>query len=155
MLKAKSIGYSKSGSGLIAERGLKQLGIFDQVKDKVRYLEGTPVAVFVAKGEVEIGMQQSNAIVPVAGAEYAGPLPGELQEYLYFSVGVLTISKQPDVAREFIKFMASPEAGRASAQERDGAAERLRSGTPVRRCCGCARTGARGRRRRARSARAA
>ena len=89
MLKAKSIGYSKSGSGLIAERGLQQLGIFDQVKDKVRYLEGTPVAVFVAKGEVEIGMQQSNAIVPVAGAEYAGPLPGDLQEYLYFSVGLL------------------------------------------------------------------
>ena len=68
----------------------------------MRYLEGTPVAVFVAKGEVEIGMQQSNAIVPVAGAEYAGPLPGDLQEYLYFSVGVLTISKQPDVARAFM-----------------------------------------------------
>jgi molybdate transport system substrate-binding protein len=110
MLKAKSIGYSKSGSGLIAERGLQRLGIFDQVKDKVRYLEGTPVAVFIAKGEVEIGMQQSNAIVPVAGAEYAGPLPGDLQEFIYFSVGVLTISKQPDAARAFMAFMASPEA---------------------------------------------
>jgi molybdate transport system substrate-binding protein len=109
MLKAKSIGYSKSGSGLIAERGFQQLGIFDQVKDKVRYLEGTPVAVFVAKGEVEIGMQQSNAIVPVAGAEYAGPLPGKLQEYLYFSVGLLSISREPEVAREFMRFMAAPE----------------------------------------------
>ncbi len=123
MLKAKSIGYSTSGSGLIAERGLKQLGIFEQVRDKVRYLEGTPVAFFVAKGEVELGMQQSNAIVPVAGAEYAGPLPGELQEYLYFSVGVLTVSKQPDVARAFIKFMASPDAApylRKSAMEPPG-----------------------------------
>jgi molybdate transport system substrate-binding protein len=109
MLKAKSIGYSKAGSGLIAERSLQRLGILDQIKDKVRYLEGTPVAVFVAKGEVEIGMQQSNAIVPVAGAEYAGPLPGELQEYLYFSVGLLTISKQPDAARAFMAFMAAPE----------------------------------------------
>ena len=123
MLKAKSIGYSKSGSGLIAERGLQQLGIFDQVKDKIRYFLGTPVAVFVAKGEVEIGIQQSNAIVPVAGAEYAGPLPGDLQEYLYFSVGLLTISKQPDVARAFIKFMASPDAAahlRKSAMEPPG-----------------------------------
>ena len=123
MLNAKSIGYSKTGSGLIAERGLKQLGIFDSVKDKVRYLEGTPVAVFVAKGDVEIGMQQSNAIVPVAGAEYAGPLPGDLQEYLYFSVGLLTISKQPDAARAFIKFMASPDAAvhlRKSAMEPPG-----------------------------------
>jgi molybdate transport system substrate-binding protein len=120
MLKAKSIGYSKSGSGLIAERGLQRLGIFDQVKDRVRYLEGTPVAVFVAKGDVEIGMQQSNAIVPVAGAEYAGPLPGDLQEFIYFSVGVLTISKQPDAARAFMTFMASPEAAahlRKSAME--------------------------------------
>jgi molybdate transport system substrate-binding protein len=120
MLKAKSIGYSKSGSGLIAERGLQRLGIFDQVKDKVRYLEGTPVAVFVAKGEVEIGMQQSNAIVPVAGAEYAGPLPGNLQEYLYFSVGLLTISKQPEAARAFMAFMAGPQSAvhlRKSAME--------------------------------------
>ena len=123
MLNAKSIGYSKSGSGMIAERGLKQIGIFDQVKDKVRYFLGTPVAVFVAKGEVEIGMQQSNAIVPVEGAEYAGPLPGDLQEYLYFSVGLLTISKQPEAARAFMKFMASPEAAvylRKSAMEPPG-----------------------------------
>ena len=120
MLKAKSIGYSKSGSGLIAERGLKELGIFDQVKDKVRYLEGTPVAVFVAKGEVELGMQQSNAIAPVEGAEYAGPLPGKLQEFLYFSVGLLNISTQPGVAREFMQFMGSPAAAahlRKSAME--------------------------------------
>ena len=109
MLKAKSIGYSRTGSGLIAERGLQQLGIFDQIKDRIRYLEGTPVAVFVAKGEVELGMQQSNAIVPVAGAEYAAPLPDELQEYLYFSVGLLTISKQPEAARDFMRFMAAPE----------------------------------------------
>jgi molybdate transport system substrate-binding protein len=120
MLKAKSIGYSKTGSGLIAERGLKELGIWEQVKDKVRYLEGTPVAVFVAKGEVELGMQQSNAIAPVEGAEYAGPLPGKLQEYLYFSVGLLNISTQPGVAREFMQFMASPAAAahlRKSAME--------------------------------------
>jgi molybdate transport system substrate-binding protein len=110
MLKAKSIGYSKTGSGLIAERALTKLGILDQVRDKVRYLERIPVAAFVAKGEVEIGMQQSNAIIPVAGADYVGPLPGNLQEYLYFSAGLLAISKQPEAARAFMAFMASPAA---------------------------------------------
>jgi molybdate transport system substrate-binding protein len=109
MLKAKSIGYSKSGSGLIVEQGLQKLGIFDEVRSKVRYLIGTPVAEFVAAGDVEVGMQQSNAIMPVAGVDYAGPLPGELQEYLYFSAGLLTISKQPKVAQEFMAFMAAPE----------------------------------------------
>jgi molybdate transport system substrate-binding protein len=109
ILKAKTIGYSKSGSGPIVERGLQQLGIFEDVKPKVRYLVGIPVAEFVAAGDVELGMQQSNAIIPVAGVDYAGPLPGELQEYLYFSVGLLTISKQPKVAQEFMSFMAAPE----------------------------------------------
>ena len=120
MLKAKTIGYSKSGSGPIAERGLQRLGIFDQVKSKIRYVVGMPVAEFVALGDVEIGMQQSNAIVPVAGVDYIGPLPGDLQEYLYFSVGLLTISKQPEAARAFMTFMASPEAAvhlRKSAME--------------------------------------
>jgi molybdate transport system substrate-binding protein len=120
MLKAGSIGYSKSGSGLIAERALQTLGIFDQVKDRVRYLERIPVAVFVAKGEVEIGMQQSNAIAGVDGAEYVGPLPGNLQEYLYFSAGLLTISKQHEEARAFMRFMAAPESAshlRKSAME--------------------------------------
>jgi molybdate transport system substrate-binding protein len=110
MLNAKSIGYSKSGSGLIAGRALAKLGIAEQVQHKVRYLVGTPVAEFVAAGEVEIGMQQTNAIIPVKGVDYVGPLPGDLQEYLYFSVGLLKISKQPEAARAFMKFMASPEA---------------------------------------------
>jgi molybdate transport system substrate-binding protein len=37
-------------------------------------------------------------------------LPGDLQEYLYFAVGLLKISKQPEAARAFMKFMASPQA---------------------------------------------
>jgi molybdate transport system substrate-binding protein len=109
MLTAKTIGYSKSGSGPIVERSLQRLGIFDQVRSKIRYVVGRPVAEFVALGDVEIGMQQSNAIVPVAGVDYIGPLPGDLQEYLYFSVGLLTISRQPEAARAFMTFMAAPE----------------------------------------------
>src|SRR5262249_10512301 len=91
-------------------RALERVGILAQVKDRVRYLERIPVAEFVAKGEVEVGMQQSNVILPVAGAEYAGPLPDVLQEYLYFSVGLLTVSKQPDAARGFVQFMTSQAA---------------------------------------------
>jgi molybdate transport system substrate-binding protein len=110
MLAAKSIGYSKSGSGMIADRALAKLGIADQIKHKVRYIVGIPVAEFVANGEVEIGMQQTNALIPVVGVDYVGPLPGALQEYLYFSVGLLKISRQPEAARQFMTFMASPQA---------------------------------------------
>jgi hypothetical protein len=42
-----------------------------------------------AKGEAEIGMQQINVILPVAGADYVGPLQAELQGYVDFAVSVL------------------------------------------------------------------
>src|SRR4029079_5720445 len=87
MLAAQTIGYSRSGSGQIAARALQKLGIADEVKAKVKFLEGIPVAEFVAKGDVEIGMQQTNALIGVPGSDYVGPLPGDLQEYLHFSVG--------------------------------------------------------------------
>jgi hypothetical protein len=57
----------------------------------------------VPKGEAEIGMQQINVILPVAGADYVGPLPAKLQGYVDFAVGVLAVSKQPDAAQAPVK----------------------------------------------------
>lgn len=59
-------------------------------------------------------MQQINVILPVTGAVYVGPLPGELQGYVDFAIGVLAVSKQRDAAQELVKFMSSPEARRSS-----------------------------------------
>ena len=110
MLKAKSIGYSRGGSGLISAQVMEKLGIADQLKAKTKFIDGIPVAEVVAKGEVEIGLQQINVILPVKGADYIGPLPKELQETVKFSAGVLTTSKQPEVAKAFLRFIASAEA---------------------------------------------
>jgi len=110
MLKAKSIGYSRGGSGLISAQVMEKLGIADQLKAKTKFIDGIPVAEVVAKGEVELGLQQINVILPVKGADYIGPLPKELQETVKFSAGVLTTSKQPEVAKAFLRFIASAEA---------------------------------------------
>lgn len=120
MLKAKSIGYSRGGSGLISASVMEKLGIADQLKAKTRFIDGIPVADVVAKGEVEIGLQQINVIIPVEGADYIGPLPKELQDTVRFSGGVLTVSKQKELARAFLNFIASADAGpllRRSAME--------------------------------------
>jgi molybdate transport system substrate-binding protein len=109
MLAAKSIAYSRTGaSGIIAAKLMERLGLAEQAKTKL--VDGVPVAEVVAKGEAEIGMQQINVILPVAGADYVGPLPVELQGYVDFAVGVLAISKERDAAQELVKFMSSPEA---------------------------------------------
>jgi molybdate transport system substrate-binding protein len=111
MINAKSIGYSQGGSGLIAARVMENLGIADQLKPKTKFINGLPVAEAVAKGEVEIGLQQINVIIPVEGADYIGPLPKELQDTVLFSGGVLTVSKHKELARAFLNFIASADAG--------------------------------------------
>src|SRR6266849_1499103 len=109
MLDAKSIGHTNAGTGPFNTRLFQKLGIYDQVKDNVKIIQGGRlVAEAVAAGDVEIGIQQTNVIQPVAGAQYLGPLPAELMEYGRVGVGLLAVSQQQEVANAFIKFMADP-----------------------------------------------
>jgi molybdate transport system substrate-binding protein len=109
MLAAKSIAYSQTASGAYVAKLMERLGIADELKAKTKRVSGVPVAEVVAKGESEIGLQQINVILPVAGADYAGPLPAELQDYVVFASGVLTVAKEPEIAKAFARFAAAPE----------------------------------------------
>ena len=109
MLNAKSIGHTNAGTGPFNTRLFQKLGIYDQIKSKITLVEGRLVAAAVAAGDIEIGIQQTNVIQPVAGTQYLGPLPKELMEYGRFGVGLLTVSKEQETAKAFIKFMAAPE----------------------------------------------
>jgi molybdate transport system substrate-binding protein len=109
MLNSRSIGHTNAGTGPFNTQLFMKLGIYDQVKGKVKIVVGKLVAAAVADGDVEIGIQQTNVIQPYPGTVYLGPLPKELMEYGRFGAGLLTISKEPDVAKAFIKYMAAPE----------------------------------------------
>jgi molybdate transport system substrate-binding protein len=113
MLNAKSIGHSNAGTGPFNTRLFQKLGIYDQIKDRIKIVQGRPgvaqsVAAALADGEIEIGIQQTNVIQPYPGTDYLGPLPDALMEYAPMGVGLLTASTHPDEARAFIKFMADP-----------------------------------------------
>jgi molybdate transport system substrate-binding protein len=109
MLNAKSIGYSTAGSGLMVANIMRDLGLTEPLKARTKFLDGFPAAEAVARGEVEIALQQINVILPVAGAELGGVLPAELQQYNNFAAGVLATSKEKEVATAMIKFMGAPE----------------------------------------------
>jgi molybdate transport system substrate-binding protein len=109
MLNSGSIGHTNAGTGPFNTKLFQKLGIYDMVKGKVKIIVGRPVAAAVADGTVEIGIQQTNVIQPFAGTEYLGPLPKELMEYGRFGAGVLTVAKEAETAKAFIKFMAAPE----------------------------------------------
>lgn len=108
---ARSLGYSDGPSGAYVAGLLQRLGIAEEMKPKTR-LTGAPVAELVAKGEAEIGIQQIVAILPVAGAELVGPLPGELQNVIVYAAGVAMRSANAEAARGFIAFMGDPDVAR-------------------------------------------
>jgi len=110
LMAAKSIGYSRGCSGTNVADGIARLGLTEQLKAKTILTNGGPVAEALARGDFEIGIQQTNIMVGVPGTEYVGPLPGTLNKACPSSVALLTSSKEPDAARAMIKFMVSAEA---------------------------------------------
>jgi len=110
LLAAKSIGYSRGCSGTHAEEGIAQLGLTEQLKARTIRTAGGPVTDYLARGDVEIGIQQTNIMVGVPGTDYVGPLPGSLNRPCPSSVALLTTSKNADAARAMITFMVSKEA---------------------------------------------
>ena len=110
LLAAKSIGYSRGCSGTNIGKGIEELGLTEQLKAKTVFTGNGPVTDYLAKGDFELGIQQTNIMVGVPGTDYVGPLPGVLNKPCQSDVAVMTVSKEPEAARAMIKFMISPEA---------------------------------------------
>jgi molybdate transport system substrate-binding protein len=114
LIAAKSIGYSFGCSGTHVADGIEKLGLTEQLKAKtVRTggaANGGPVTDYLARGDFEIGIQQTNIMVGVAGTDYVGPVPGVINKPCQSNVALLTGSKEPEAARAMITFMASPAA---------------------------------------------
>jgi molybdate transport system substrate-binding protein len=114
LLSAKSISYAdpaKGGlSGVVAGKAIERLGIAEQMKAKTTLVPGAQSPELVAKGEVELGIAQASEIVPVAGVQLVGPLPGELGSLTLFTGGVGAQSGSADAARALIEFLSGPEA---------------------------------------------
>jgi molybdate transport system substrate-binding protein len=114
LLAAKSISYAdpaKGGlSGVVAAKAIERLGIAEQMKAKTTLVPGAQSPDLVAKGEVELGIAQASEIVPIAGTQLVGPLPGELGSMTLFTGGVGAESASADAAKSLIGFLSGPEA---------------------------------------------
>jgi molybdate transport system substrate-binding protein len=93
LLKAKSIGYN----GVGASRGGSEAMI-------------NKLGIAVAKGEVDTGLGPISEVLPVAGAQLAGPFPADLQSYLVFTAGASSASKNASAAKLLIDYLKSPAA---------------------------------------------
>jgi molybdate transport system substrate-binding protein len=114
LLAAKTVAYSDSASGVyIGTELFQRLGIVEQMQGKRRMIPAEPVAGVVARGEAEIGFQQTSELLPVPGVDLVGPLPPELQKITVFSAGIVAGTQEPEAAKALIAFLASPAAAPA------------------------------------------
>ena len=110
LLNAKSIGYNGVGASKAANEAMfEKLGISDAVRPKVKLLDvSAPIAV--AKGDVEIGLGPISEILPVAGVQFVGAYPSDVQSYLVFSAGLSSATEDTGAAKALIDFLTSPAA---------------------------------------------
>jgi molybdate transport system substrate-binding protein len=114
LLAAKSITYADPArgatSGMHFASVLEKLGIKEQVAPKTKLQVGGFVVELVAKGEVEIGIQQMSEIVPVKGVTLLGPLPGDLQRVTPYLTVVPKNATAAEIAAQFQTFLVSENA---------------------------------------------
>ncbi len=113
LLSAKSITYmnpEKGTSGKHFSEVLKRLGIAEQMKPKTILGESGFIVEPVARGEIEIGIQQITEILPVKGVKLVGPLPASLQKTTIYIAALGAHSHATAAARDFILTLRGVEA---------------------------------------------
>jgi molybdate transport system substrate-binding protein len=109
LLAAKSVVRSKEAtSGLYFESLLDRLGIADAMHGRIILGGSGRIAELVVSGEAEVAVQQIPELLAVAGADFVGPLPAELQLYTVFAAGVGARAVEPAAARDFVRCLTNP-----------------------------------------------
>jgi molybdate transport system substrate-binding protein len=114
LLAAKSITQvdpaSGGTSGIYLAGLYERLGIAEQIKPKLVFVQGGSSAPLVAKGEAEIAIQQISEIIAVPGVAFAGPLPKEIQNITVYSAALGAQAKEPEAARALMTLLRGAQA---------------------------------------------
>lgn len=111
LLAARSISYSRLGASGVFFAGLiERLGIAEAVNAKATIIPTGLTGEPVARGEVEMAVQQVSELKAVPGVDIVGPLPASLQTPSVFSAAVFASPTGANLARAFLETLASPEA---------------------------------------------
>ena len=112
LLNAKSVAYNVEGAtAKHMAKVFERLGIAEEMKAKSKPQQGGErVVQMVAAGEAELGFSVSSIILTTRGAQLAGLLPREFQEYVVYTAGVSTASKDPKASKALIDFLTGERA---------------------------------------------
>jgi molybdate transport system substrate-binding protein len=111
LLEVKSIAYLRAGtSGPYLQGLFERFGIAEEIQSKAKRTETDTVGELVAEGDAEIGVTAIATLIATPGVDIVGPLPSEIQSYVFFAGAISTNAGVPDVARDLIKFLTGPTA---------------------------------------------
>ena len=116
LLDAEAVAYNTASSGTYIDGMLKKIGVFDQIQSKlIRLWDGTAVMHHLMEGkgkEFGFGGITDILLYRDRGLRLVGPLPTEIQNYANYSAAVIAAAPNPDGAKAFMTYLASPD-GRA------------------------------------------
>lgn len=109
LLGAKSIAFSQGPTGAYMATVVQRLGLAEQLKAKTIVTDSGIGAVgkAVASGEAEIGIHGTYELLSVAGIDFVGPVPTELQKMMVYSAIIPAGAKEPESAKSLAKFLSS------------------------------------------------
>ena len=108
LLAAKSITYidpEKGTSGKHFAQVLQRLGIAAAMKAKTTLGDAGYVVEPVARGEIELGIQQITEILPVKGVKLVGPLPEPLQKITLYTAAPMAQTRNAEAVRTFLDYL--------------------------------------------------
>lgn len=113
LLKAKSIAYTENGaSRTFIDSMLAKMGIADALKAKTMLEPPGRAPELVGEGKAEIVITLMSEILPVPGAQLAGPLPAEYQNYVVLAASASATTKETAAVQKLIAFLKSPDAAK-------------------------------------------
>ena len=80
---------------------------------KDKQVTGELVGEAVARGEIDLGLQQVSELIAVSGVDFAGPLPDQAQLVSPIVAAVAQNAKERDAAKAFVDFLVSDAAAPA------------------------------------------
>jgi imidazolonepropionase-like amidohydrolase/ABC-type molybdate transport system substrate-binding protein len=113
LLNAKSIAYPGEGaSGKYFVSLVDRMGLTSQLKSKMRPMPAEYNVEIVADGGAEYVVVVASRITGVKGVQLIGRIPQELQTWIGFTGGVCSTAREPQAARDLLRFFTAPPAAR-------------------------------------------
>jgi molybdate transport system substrate-binding protein len=118
LLKAKAISYPDGANGLGGAAGVsfddtqKKLGIFDEMKPKVKRVQGVSLMQLLTRGDIDVAVTFASEVND-PGVDVVGVLPRAISTPTALVGFISSHAKAPDAAKALLSYLSSSDAAAA------------------------------------------